>query len=213
MIQAIYRSNFVIMGIPLVTNIYGDSNLGITTMMIAVIVPLYNVLGVITLEIFRGTKIKIKEVIKGVITNPLILGAACGALFLFSGLKIPQPILKPIGQMAGATSMLALIVLGASFHLSSTKEHLPQLVICVLGRLLVFPACVFAVALYLGFRNAELMTLVAIFASPGAVVGFTMAQQMNSDADLAGNNIVFTTAFSALTFCSWIFLFKNYGFM
>src|SRR5574344_494946 len=33
MIQAIYRSNFVLMGIPLVANIFGDENIAVTTMM------------------------------------------------------------------------------------------------------------------------------------------------------------------------------------
>jgi predicted permease len=57
------------------------------------------------------------------------------------------------------------------------------------------------------------MTLVAINCSPSAVASFTMAQQMDSDASLAGNAVVFSTAFSALTICSWILLLKTYGFI
>ena len=53
MIQAIYRSNFVIMGIPIVSNIFGSDNLAVTSVMITIIVPIFNVLAVITLEIFR----------------------------------------------------------------------------------------------------------------------------------------------------------------
>lgn len=52
MIQAIYRSNFVIMGIPIAVNMYGHGNLAVTAMMVAVIVPIYNVLAVVTLEVF-----------------------------------------------------------------------------------------------------------------------------------------------------------------
>ena len=48
MIQAIYRSNFVFMGIPMVSNLFGTSEIAVTTMMIAIIVPMYNVLGVWT---------------------------------------------------------------------------------------------------------------------------------------------------------------------
>ena len=54
MIQAIYRSNFVIMGIPIVSNIFGSGNLTTTAVAITIVVPLYNVLAVIVLEIFRG---------------------------------------------------------------------------------------------------------------------------------------------------------------
>jgi len=181
-------------------------------MMIAIIVPMYNVLGVFTLELFRGGKVKPLNVLINVFKNPMIMGAVVGAICLFSGVKVPAPILKPLGQMSNATSMLALVVLGASFHLSSTSAHLPQLIACVVSRLLIIPAFVLGIgALYFGFRGIELMTLVAINCSPSAVASFTMAQQMDSDASLAGNAVVFSTAFSAITICSWILLLKTYG--
>jgi predicted permease len=213
MIQAIYRSNFVFMGIPLVSNIFGDKEIAVTTMMIAIIVPMYNVLGVVTLEIFRGGKFNIVKTIKGVFTNPMILGALVGAICLFSGLKLPHAILKPLGQMSNATSMLALLVLGASFHLSSTKEHMPQLVACIISRLVIVPAIMLSLGVWYGFRGIELMTLVAIFCAPCAVASFTMAQQMDSDANLAGNCVVFSTAFSSITMCSWIILLKTLGYI
>ncbi len=213
MIQAIYRSNFVFMGIPLVGNIYGEQQLGVTTMMIAVIVPLYNILGVVTLEIFRGRKFHLLAVVKGIFTNPMILGALFGFLFLLSGFKLPHAILKPLEQITAATSPLALMVLGASFHLSSTKSHLRQLIACVVSRLLLVPAATLGIAIYLGFRGIDLMTLTAIFCAPSAIASFTMAQQMDSDADLAGNCIVFSTAFSSITICSWILFFKSLGYI
>lgn len=213
MIQAIYRSNFVFMGIPLVSNIFGDKEIAVTTMMIAIIVPMYNVLGVVTLEIFRGGKFNVVKTIKGVFTNPMILGALVGAICLFSGLKLPHAILKPLGQMSNATSMLALLVLGASFHLSSTKEHMPQLIACIISRLIIVPSIMLSLGVWYGFRGIELMTLVAIFCAPCAVASFTMAQQMDSDANLAGNCVVFSTAFSSITMCSWIILLKTLGYI
>ena len=214
MIQAIYRSNFVFMGIPMVSNLYGTEQISVTTMMIAVIVPMYILLGVFTLELFRGGKINPASVFKNILTNPMIMGTIFGAIFLFSGIKIPHALLKPIGEISNATSMLALVVLGASFHISSTKEHMPQLISVIVSRLLIAPMLILGIAiLYFNFRNIELMTLVAINCSPSAVASFTMAQQMGSDADLAGNAVVFTTAFSAITICLWIFFFKSMGYI
>ena len=117
MIQAIYRSNFVLMGIPLVANIFGDENIAVTTMMIAVIVPIYNVLGVFTLETFRGGKFNLGHILLGVLKNPMILGALTGAAFLLLGIPIPKPVLKPLAQITAATTPLALIVLGAGWEL------------------------------------------------------------------------------------------------
>ena len=211
MIQAIYRSNFVLMGIPLVANIFGDENIAVTTMMIAIIVPIYNVLGVFTLETFRGGKFNLGHILLGVLKNPMILGALTGAAFLLLGIPIPKPVLKPLAQITAATTPLALIVLGASFRLGSTKEHLRQLVACVAARLFIIPAVVLSIAVWLGFRGIEFVTLISIFCTPCAVAGYAMAQQMDSDADLAGNCVVFTSGLSCVTIFCWILLFKGMG--
>ena len=210
-VQAIFRSNFVLMGIPIVANIFGDKNIAVTTMMIAVIIPLYNILAVLALETFRGGKFALLPILKGVIKNPMILGAIAGAVLLNLGVHVPAPILKPIGQIAAATTPVALIILGASFKFGSTHEHRRQLFGCVFGRLILVPAIVLTVAIFLGFRGIDFVTLIAIFGTPCAVVSFAMAQQMGGDADLAGNCVVFTSALSCFTIFCWILLFKTLG--
>ena len=211
MIQAIFRSNFVLMGIPLVANIFGDTELAVTTMMIAVIVPMYNILAVFTLETFRGGRFAFWPILLGVLKNPMILGALVGAAFLLVGIPVPKAVLKPLGQITAATSPIALIILGASFRLGSTGSHRPQLLVCVLARLLIVPAIVLSSAAALGFRGVDFVTLVSIFCTPCAVASFAMAQQMDSDAALAVNCVVFTSALSCVTIFGWILLFKNLG--
>lgn len=211
MIQATFRSNFVLMGIPLVGNIFGDDHLAIPTMMIAIIVPIYNIVSVFILETFRGGRFYLPGILLGVLKNPMILGALTAVAFLVLGIPVPKPVLKPIGQVAAATTPVALIILGASFKGGSFHAHLPQLVACVLARLLIVPGIMLGLAIYLGFRDMELITLLAIFASPCAVAGFAMAQQMGSDADLAGNCVVYTSAFSCLTLFGWVLALKTLG--
>lgn len=211
MIQAIFRSNFVLMGIPLIGNIFGDDQLAIPTMMIAIIVPIYNIVSVFILETFRGGHFYLPGILLGVLKNPMILGAILGATLLLLGIPVPKPILKPIGQVAAATTPVALIILGASFKAGSFHHHLPQLIGCILGRLIIVPAIMLSLAIYLGFRGIDLVTLVAIFATPCAVAGFAMAQQMNSDAELAGNCVVYTSALSCFTIFGWVFALKTLG--
>lgn len=212
MIQASFRGNYVLMGIPLVTNIFGDSAVAIPTMMIAVIIPLYNVLSVFILETFRGGRFDLLSILRGVLMNPMILGAIAGALCRLVELPIPAPILKPIAQIAAATTPVALIILGASFHGGSYHAHLHQLIFSVASRLVLVPAIVLACAVALGFRGVELVTLIAIFATPCAVAGFAMAQQMQADAELAGNCVVYSSALSCFTIFGWVFLLKTLEF-
>lgn len=208
MIQAAFRGNYVLMGIPLVSNIFGDEAIAIPTMMIAVIVPLYNILGVFVLETFRGGHFDLLHILRGVVMNPMILGAIVGALCRIVELPIPMPVLKPVAQIAAATTPVALIILGASFHGGSYHTHLPQLIFSVASRLVLVPAVVLVCAVALGFRGVELVTLIAIFATPCAVAGFAMAQQMQADAELAGNSVVYSSALACFTIFGWVFLFK-----
>ena len=208
MIQAAFRGNYVLMGIPLVSNIFGDAAVAIPTMMIAAIVPLYNVLGVLVLETFRGGRFDLLPILRSVLMNPMILGAITGALCRLVELPIPAPVLKPVAQIAAATTPVALIILGASFHGGSYHAHLRQLIFSVVSRLIIVPAIVLSLAIILDFRGVELVTLIAVFATPCAVAGFAMAQQMQADAELAGNCVVYSSALSCVTIFGWVFLFK-----
>jgi len=211
MIQAIFRGNFVILGVPIVSNIFGDKDIAVVTMMIAFIIPMYNILGVFTLETFRGHSFELGPIIKGVLKNPMILGAILGVTCMLSGLVLPEPLLKPIRQVSSSTSTIALIVLGASFHLNSVKYHHKQLFITVVARLIVSPLLVMSAAVWLGFRGIEIATLIAIYTTPCAVASYTMAQQMDSDGELAGNIVVFTTICSCFTMFCWVYVLKALG--
>ena len=52
-----------------------------------------------------------------------------------------------------------------------------------------------------------------MFAAPGAVSSFTMAEQMGADGDLAGQIVVFTSLFSIITMFFWIFINKQLGYI
>ena len=210
-IQAIYRSNLVLMGMPLAASIYGADNVGVTAVLVAIIVPIYNVLAVITLEIFRGTEMQVSRVVGGILKNPLIIGGAAGILAALLNIRLPVVIEGIISDTAGAATPMALIVLGASIHFTSIDRCRRNLIISVVVRLLVVPAICLSLGALFGFRGIEFVTLIAVFASPVAVSSFTMAKQMNSDSDLAANNVAFTSAFACLTMFFWIFLFKYLG--
>lgn len=211
LIQAMYRSNFVLMGIPIMENLLGDEVLGLTSIMVAIIVPLFNVLAVVTLEVFRGGKIGPLSVTKKILSNPIILGALAGLVALIVGLKLPTVIQKPISQISSATTPVALLIMGASFHFSSIRENWKNLIFGVLGKLIINPGIALTVGYFLCFRGAPLALLIVMFGAPCAVSGYTMAQQMDSNAELSAACLIFTSMLSCVTICGWIFLFKQLG--
>ena len=212
MLQALFRSNFVLLGLPLVENIFGQEALAVPTMMIAVVSPIYNTVSVFFLESFRGEgRFSLIKTLQTVLKNPMIVGAILGAAFMVTGITVPEPVLKPIRQIASCTSPVALIILGASFQFGTISEEKRNLLIVVLGRLVVIPALVLGTAYYMGFHGVDFVTLLCIFATPCAVASFAMAQQLGSNAELAGNSVVLTSAFSGLTLFCWVVLFQVLG--
>ncbi len=211
MIQAIYRSNFVIMGIPVVQNVFGRGELAMTAVVVTVVVPIFNVLAVVTLEIFRGSKPNFKDILVNLAKNPIILGAIAGIIAILLNIKLPSFIENPINLMGDAATPMTLLLLGASFNFESAAKEKRNLIICIVGRLIVFPLIGLTGAILMGFRGVALLTLVAMLAAPSAVTSYTMAQSMDSDYELAGNCVIFSSLFSIITMFLWIFILKSLG--
>lgn len=211
MIQAVYRSNFVIMGIPIVSNIFGGENLVTAALAITFVVPIFNVLAVVVLELFRGGKPSPVKILKGIAKNPLIIGAVLGILTVVFQIKLPGIVENVAGQMKSVATPLALITLGMSLNLKSLGNMKRNLAFCVCGRLVAVPAVVLTLAALIGIRGVPFVTLIAIFASPTAVSSFTMAEQMDSDGPLAANAVVLSSALASVTMFLWIFIFKCLG--
>ena len=209
-IQGIFRSNFVIFGVPVCEALFGQNATGVASMLIAVVVPLFNFLAVICLEIYRGGNINFKKIIKGIITNPLIIASIIGLFFIYFKIKLPAPIEKTINDISKIATPLAFILLGSSFTFSAFSVYIKQLSITLLGKLIIVPGIVLYIAALLGFRNIELTCLLSVFASPTAVSSYTMAEQMDGDSILAGQIVVLTSIISIITVFLWIFILKQF---
>lgn len=209
MIQGIFRSNFVIFGMPVASSIYGDGNIGTTALLIAIIVPLFNLLAVISLEVFRDGNIDFKKIIHGIITNPLIVASVIGISFILLNIMLPTFIEKSVSDISKLATPLSLILLGGSFSFSDIKEYLKNIIFVVSNKLVIVPLIFIPLAISLGFREIELLTILLIFASPTAVSTFQMAEQMDADHILAQQAIVFSCLFCIPTVFLWILSLKQ----
>lgn len=211
LIQGMFRSNYVIMGIPVATALLGADQLGTVSILIAVIVPLFNMLAVVVLEVFRGQKPKPLHILGQIAKNPLVIGSVLGILTLVAGIRLPHILEQTIQSVSAIASPLQLFLLGAFFQFSGLKTYRRELVTVSIAKLIVSPGLFLGLGALLGFRGVAFVSLIGIFASPTAVNSFTMAQQMGGDAELAGDIVVTTSAASILTLFLWIFLFKSLG--
>ena len=131
-IQGIFRSNFIIYGIPLTTYVFGEEKSSICGMMIMIMVSLFNIAGVIVLESFRdGGKIQPKQLLLGIIKNPLLQGCVVGLVFYLLQIRLPPFIATPVSSLASLATTLALVVLGANLKFDELKKKPPDNQHCV----------------------------------------------------------------------------------
>ena len=106
---------------------------------------------------------------------------------------------------------MALLMLGASFNLRSLSANKRNIIVCLVGRLIGAPLIGVLLLCLAGIRGIPLVTAVAIFASPVSVTSYTMAQQMDSDGELAADCVIVTSLFSCVTMFLWVFVLKTLG--
>lgn len=209
MIQGVFRSNLILFGIPISASIYGEGKTGVVSLLAAFIVPLFNILAVVVLELHRGNKLNMKVILFSILKNPLIIASLCAFLLLYLKLELPTLLLSPMESMSKVATPLAFVVLGGTFHFDRVARNLKYLTAVVLGKLIVFPAILFLVAILMGFRNESIVALIGAIASPTAISSFNMAMEMDADGELAGQIVVITSIISIITIFLWVFTLKS----
>lgn len=213
MLHAMFRSNYVIYAIPIATAIFGAEAGGMAAILMSFIIPTYNILAVIALEMFNGSTPSLLRTLKGIVTNPLIVSAVIAILFQVFNLRLPNVIIDTMGTIASATTPLAFMVLGATFAFNDVGKYIKQIFLCTSFKLVIFPLIFISLAIFLGFRNESLAVIIGTFASPVAVGSIAMAQEMGGDGKLAGLLVIFTSLFSILTIFLCIFALRSFAFI
>jgi predicted permease len=217
LIQGVYRSNFIIYGLPLATSMYGDSAIIPVSMLLGVVIPVYNIVAVVVLTVFSETKsissISFSLIIKNIFKNPLIL--ACIAGFAIGRLNIRFPVFieNPMNEISKIATPLALLVMGGLFRFRGLMNNFSTVFIAVLSKLIVIPLAAMIVFVKMGFRELELATLLCLFATPTAVASFIMAENMGCDGEISAHIVVLSTALSAITIFLFIFGLKSLGYL
>lgn len=213
-VQASYRSSAAVLGIAFITNIYGNS--GMAPLMIIGTVPLYNIAAVLVLS-FTGPgnhtldKAAFKKSIRGILTNPIIIGIFLG--MASSVLRISYPVIatKTIHMVAVLASPLALLGLGAGFEGRKAIKCLLPTTIASCMKLVVLPILFLPLAVSLGFTDEKLVAILVMLGSPTTASCYIMAKNMGHEGHLTSGTVVTTTFFSSVTLTFFIFLLRSKG--
>ena len=210
MIQAVARSNFLLIGIPICQAIYGVEGALEVSIVAAIFIPVVNVFAVLALSVFNDQgKADLKLILKNLITNPFIITLILAFIVNILGLRFPNVFDATLRNVSAIAPTFALLILGAEFDFSAIRSNGALIVAGTLGKLLLTPFIVLTAAYFLGFRNLEFCIILTAFASPIAVSSAIMAKNMHADHTLASHLVVSSTMFSSLSLFILIFIARS----
>ena len=238
LVQAAFRSNYAIIGLPVVASLAGQEALGLASLFQIPCVMYYNGMSVFLLLHYAGqhsdSENPVRKVVTGILTNPLIDGLLVGTavlllrpliptgadgqmLFTISG-SLPWAY-QVVKYLANMSTPLALIVLGGQMDFKSIAGVRRELITGVFLRLVVAPALGFLV-LFVSYGlglvdlpRAVVALVTAVFSSPLAAASVVMAAEMNGDDQLCGQIVAWTSALGMFSLFVVISLLRATGWL
>lgn len=218
-IQVSYRSSAAILGVSLVTNLYGTS--GMTPLMMLGAVPLYNAAAVVVLTIFTPERNKMKrtgmnraqvrKTAVGIITNPILIGIFAGLLWSVLRLPMGNILDHTVQNLARLATPLGIMAMGASFNLKKALSGIRTAGLGAFIKLIGLGLIFVPLAVTLGFRQDRLVAILIMCCSCSTVSCYVMAREMGHEGTLTSSTVMLTTFFSAFTLTGWLFVLKTLG--
>lgn len=220
--QASVRSSAAILGVALATNIYG--NAGMVPMMIVAAVPFFNVYAVLILTFSpqvddedhllppdpAGTSM-VRKALRGVVTNPIIIGILLGLPFALLRLPLPTVLDSALTTVGNTATPIGLMVVGAGFSGAAALKKWKPAVLATCVKLFLLPALFLPLAALLGFRDSQMVAILIMVGSPTTVACYVMAKSMHGDGVLTSNVVVLTTLLSSVSITIWLFLLRTFA--
>ena len=187
--------------------VFGKGGLELLAILIAVVVPLVNVLSVLMLALFAGGPSPTPwRVLRSIVTNPLIVASALGvaANLILPGL--PSTLDGALSVLSRAALPSGLMAVGAALVPGEFAGHARGLGVSLLARFALLPALSYGLGTLLQLPAEALGVLVLFQAQPTATSAYLLARQLGGDAELMASIITGQTllAFGVLPTVVWL---------
>lgn len=210
-VQASFRGSAAVLGVAFIQNMYGNS--GMAPLMIIGTVPLYNIYSVIVLtyESNTATEKNFKSASLNICKNPIILAILAGIAVSLAGIRFPYIIDRSISNIAALATPMALISIGGGFEGRKALKKIKPTIWATLIKLVILPAVFLPLAVYIGYREQELIAILIMLAAPTTASCYIMAASLGNDEVLTSSAIVSATFFSSITLTVIIFILKSFS--
>ncbi len=194
-------------GIAAAEILWGSAGTATAAIILAVWVPLVNVLSVIVLlrhgeRPWTGTVPG--RVVREVAGNPIILACLLGVAIGWSGIALPWLPDRLLALLAAAALPLGLLTVGAGLEFAALGTRRRPLAIAVGAKLALMPAVMLAATALVGLEARAAAIVVLFAALPASPAAYVMTRQLGGDGPLMAGTIAATTVVSAVSLPAWI---------
>ena len=190
-------SNAAYMGFPLIQALFGSEGL----LYASAFVTVYNILLWTAGYGIVSKKVRAKEVLRTIFTNPVLISVVAGLLIYLCQIPVPDIIKQPVSLVGNMNTPLSMFITGMIIAGSDVKGlvYNKNIWYIILVRQLVIPAVCFGVFSLFHVTGMAAQVVLLLEACPSAAITSVFAVQFGYDENLAAGAVVITTFFSILT--------------
>jgi malonate transporter len=198
-LQGALRPNTYV-GVAAAAAMYGGAGLAVTSICIAVAIPLLNVASIVILMRYGGGAAPgAKQIGRALVRNPVIVSVLLGIAFNRAGLSLPAAIEGFFSILGGASLPLGLLAVGAGLDLQAARGAHGPVLQATLVKLLLVPLLTLWIGAALHMAAPELAVVVLFNSLPCTPSAYIMSKLLGGDHRLAAGIITVQTALAALT--------------
>jgi malonate transporter len=197
-------SNTVFVGIPVLSQAFGPDSLQYAFPVIA-----FHGLAAFSLYYLASPEKKVLGSLLNAVKNPIVTSLMLGLAFNLLGVALPAPLVSVLAMLSAAALPCALLALGASlttFHIQSW----PETIVTVAAKLLLLPALVLGMALWVFRLPAPATAVLVVIAScPVGVNAAALVQADGKNPALVSSAILLSSIACIATMPMWIWIVRT----
>ena len=205
-------SNSLLLGVPITERAYGAEALAGNFAIISIHAPLIYTFGIIMMEWARSrhhqglSRLALaRQVLKGVFTQPLVIGIGAGFAVNLSGLPLPGAVSAAVEMLAGAALPVALFGLGGVLWRYRPEGDKGLIVLACLASLVLHPLVTWGLGRFaFGLDVTALRSATITAAMAPGVNAYMFAHMYGVGRRAAASSVLMATALSLFTTWGWL---------
>jgi len=186
----------------------GDEGLIIAAVVIAILIPMINLLCVSVFQLMLHRQSR-NPYWKTLATNPLILGCLIGIGLNLSQIELPLVVMEWLGMLGKTALPLGLIAVGVGIKVRQMGHHWLSLISASAFKFIAMPLGFLLGAILLNANNLITEVLIIIAAQPTASSAYILARQLGGNTTLMANIISSQTLLAIFSIPLWLIIFQR----